>query len=160
MFEQKFLWSFVDFFCFLLCDSLEKSAENSRVLLMSQSGNICVFLQPQLLRNIDSIISLVKLNIFQIKKSLTHDQKKHDGREHSKMSIISAHYFKPHVTKKQIPQKWHFANIIVWLYCSQKIFFILRLIASHVSWLNYHRLTFWWLREETKFILGMNCTPL
>ena len=27
--------------------------------------------------------SLVKLYIFQIKKSLTHDQKKHHGREHS-----------------------------------------------------------------------------
>ena len=27
--------------------------------------------------------SLVKLHIFQIKKSLTHDQKKHHGREHS-----------------------------------------------------------------------------
>ena len=27
--------------------------------------------------------SLVKLHIFQIKKSLTHDQKEHHGREHS-----------------------------------------------------------------------------
>ena len=58
-------------------------------------------------------VSLVKLHIFQIKKSLTHDLKNHHGREH----LINAHYFrehvveyisstykvKPHVTKKQIP---------------------------------------------------------
>ena len=57
--------------------------------------------------------SIVKLHILLIKKSLTHDLKKHHGREH----LINAHYFrehlveyisstyrvKPHVTKKQIP---------------------------------------------------------
>ena len=36
--------------------------------------------------------SLVKLHIFQIKKSLTHDQKKHDGSEHL-YSLVKLHYF-------------------------------------------------------------------
>ena len=33
VFEQKFLWSFVDFFCFYIRNSLEKQDENSGVLL-------------------------------------------------------------------------------------------------------------------------------
>ena len=33
--------------------------------------------------SIDEAVSLVKLHIIQIKRSLTHDQKKHHGREHS-----------------------------------------------------------------------------
>ena len=44
MFEQKFLWTFIDFFCFYIPNSLEKQDENSGVLLNCQSGNIGVFL--------------------------------------------------------------------------------------------------------------------
>ena len=38
-------------------------------------------------------LSLVKLHIFRIKKSLTHDQKKYDGRERK-----NAHYFNDLIT--------------------------------------------------------------
>ena len=33
VFEHKFLWSFIDFFCFYIRNSLEKQTENSGVLL-------------------------------------------------------------------------------------------------------------------------------
>ena len=48
------------------------------------------------------------------------------------INIYSQTKVKPHVTKKQIPQYWHFTNIIVWMFCSQITNnFILRLIALH-----------------------------
>ena len=50
--------------------------------------------------------SLAKLHIFQIKMSLTHDQQKHHGREHSLMSIILVNIIKKplfHQHKKSNP---------------------------------------------------------
>ena len=58
------------------------------------------------------------------------------------------------MTKKQIPQKLYtlFTSTVVWMYCSQKTIFILRLIVSHIYWYNYHGLTLWWLRKNKIYI--------
>ena len=78
--------------------------------------------------------SLVKLHIFEIKKSLTHERKKHmEENTHKcplflinflKVDYISSTYkVKPHVTKKNMSKKALYKHhYCVRMYCSQKQF--------------------------------------
>ena len=73
--------------------------------------------------------SLVKLDIFQIKKSLTYDQKKHHERKHSKMSIISVNILK----KTIFFFFWH--NMLKSILCPNCVMkYICFLLKCHNGW--------------------------
>ena len=65
------------------CLSSQKATDSAQPQVNVRLYNRLVYTKSRLHLSIFSNGSLVKLHIFQIKRSLTLDQKSHHGREHS-----------------------------------------------------------------------------
>ena len=83
-------------FCPEIFDFILRSLILSYISLILSWIEIFNFQSGIFARNLTHKQFLVNLHIFQIKKSLTHDQKKHHG------TLINVHYFSEHLQKSII----------------------------------------------------------